>query len=88
MRMLLVTADVSRGRVSRLSGGGEWLVYLMPLMKFHLLLIPIGAWGGTHSHGDTPGPPVKASQTEVHPSSGHRGEAASNVVTHTSKPST
>lgn len=87
MRMLLVTADVSRGRVSRLSEVGG-VVYLMPLTKFYLLLIPIGAWGGTHSHGDTPGPPVKASQTEVHPSSGHRGEAASNVVTHTSKPST
>lgn len=67
---------------------GEWLVYLMPLTKFHLLLILIGAWDGTHSHGDTPGSLVKASQMKVHPSSGRRGEAASNLVTHACNPNT
>lgn len=45
----------------------------MPLTKFCLLL----TLNGTHSHRDTPGPPLRVSPTEE-----HREEAKSNLVTH------
>lgn len=79
------------GRVSRLSGGVVSLLDAsdqVPFVAYTDWGILIGAWDGTHSHGDTPGSLVKASQMEAHPSSGRRGEAASNLVTHTCNPNT
>jgi hypothetical protein len=68
------------GRTNRLYGGGR--VCLMSLTKFHLLLTLNGACDGTYNHGDTPGLPLRASQTEVHSSLGQGGVTKSNLVTY------